>query len=59
MDWDDVVTGGQRAIEYLRATAHGFVMLTGIVLSIGLFYVVTRLTWLLIEYLERTILQAW
>ena len=59
MDWDDVITSVQRAIEYLRATAHGFVMLTGIVLSIGLFYLVMRLTWLFLQYLERTILEPW
>ena len=59
MDWDDVVSGAEQLIEYLRVTAHGFFLLIQIVLSIGLFYIVMRVTWLFIQFLERTILEPW
>ena len=59
MDWDDVVSGAEQFIQYLRVAAHGFLLLTQIVLTIGFLYVVTRLTWLFIRFLERTILEPW
>ncbi len=59
MDWDDVVSGAEHLIEYLRVTAHGFLLLTGIVLSGGLFYLAARLMWFFLRFLERTILEPW
>lgn len=59
MDWEDVVSGAEQFIQYLRVAAHGFLLFSQIVLSIGLFYLVMRLTWLFIQYLERTILEPW
>ena len=59
MDWDDVVSGAEQFIQYLRVTAHGFWLLAGIVISAGAFYVTSRLVWIVIRFLERTILEPW
>ena len=56
MAWQPGIT--DQLLNYLRAGARGVLSLNGIVLALGSVYLIVRLAWFFIRYLERTIFSS-
>ncbi len=55
MNWEEVVSAGEQCLSYLRASAHGVLLLCQILVSITFLYILFRMCWFFLRFLERTV----